>query len=739
MKGMGDGLFDKFPDLCKIADSVLGYSIKTLCLENPDNKLTNTLYTQPALFTVSVMEYLDSINNGEEKPNYVLGHSVGEYAALCAAEVFDFETGLQLVKKRGELMAKANGGKMAAIIGLKFDEVKKLLNENNLKDIDIANYNSKMQIVISGTSDSIINAEKVFMEAEGCRRYIILNVSGAFHSRYMADASKEFRQFINNFEFHEPKITIISNVNARPYNNSELKDILCKQISSTVNWTDSIRYLMGKGVNTVIQKGPGTVVRDLSNRIMKECEPLIINELADTVPDNDYRNNSDKKTNFALGSESFLKDYNVRYPCAIGGMYKAISGVDMIVKCANSGILAFYGTGGIPFEKIRTDLQNIKYQLGCNKPFGVNITANPKKLNSEIDIIRLLINENINIIEASGFLNISKALVLYRLKGLHKDTRGNLICSNKIMAKTSLPDSLEKFMSHPPEKLVKELLAEGMISSDEAALSEYIPMADDITIEADSGGHTDCGSFNTLIPSMIIRRNKFAEKNHYAKNVRIGAAGGIGTPAAAAAAFIMGADYIMTGSINQCTVEADTSDIAKSMLNDMNEKDTEYAPAGDSFEAGSAKLQVLKKGTLFSRRSRKLVDLYLCHDSLNEIDPKIISKLERDIFRKSINEIYEDVKAHYNHDVISRMESDEKFKMACIFRWYFARSTEYALKGIETEKSNYQIQCGQSMGAFNEFLKDTPLYNWKNRNIDKITEYLFEQTKQYINEKISKL
>ena len=137
-KGMGAKLFDEFADLTKSADSILGYSIKDLCLYDKDNKLQSTEYTQPAIYIVSVMDYLKSRKEGIAAPNYVAGHSIGEYAALYAAGVFDFETGLKLVKKRGELMAKANGGGMAAIIGLTKEQVLEVLEKNDLNRIDVA-------------------------------------------------------------------------------------------------------------------------------------------------------------------------------------------------------------------------------------------------------------------------------------------------------------------------------------------------------------------------------------------------------------------------------------------------------------------------------------------------------------------------------------------------------------------------------------------------------------------------
>ncbi|MBD3347401.1 MAG: acyltransferase domain-containing protein, partial [Chitinivibrionales bacterium] len=172
-RGMGSDLFDKYEGLVEKADSILGYSIKELCLKNPDNRLIRTEYTQPALFFVNTLLYLEKIAK-EKKPDFLAGHSLGEYNALFAAGVFDIETSLRIVKKRGELMAEAQNGGMAAVIGIKSDALHAILKQNNLGSIDIANYNSCFQTVISGPAEDIHNASAIFENAGA--RYIPLAV-----------------------------------------------------------------------------------------------------------------------------------------------------------------------------------------------------------------------------------------------------------------------------------------------------------------------------------------------------------------------------------------------------------------------------------------------------------------------------------------------------------------------------------------------------------------------------------
>lgn len=272
-KGMGEDLFDKYKDLTGAADRLLGYSIKDLCIEDPDKKLDLTQYTQPALYTVNALTYFKKIEETKKKPDYAAGHSLGEYNALLAAGAFDFETGLRLVQKRAELMSRASGGGMAAVIGFTEDKIAAILKDNNLININIANYNSPSQLVISGPRDDIDRAKPVF-ESAGARLYVPLNVSAAFHSPYMSPAKEEFAEFLENFKFSDILIPVISNVHARPYKQSELKDNLIEQITHSVKWTESIRYLISMGDMEFEEIGPGNVLKGLIRTIRKEARPV---------------------------------------------------------------------------------------------------------------------------------------------------------------------------------------------------------------------------------------------------------------------------------------------------------------------------------------------------------------------------------------------------------------------------------------------------------------------------------
>ncbi len=271
VKGMGGDLFDEFEDLTQKADEILDYSIKKLCLENPDRKLKQTQFTQPALYVVNALTYLKKVKDGETIPDFVAGHSLGEYNALLAANAYDFETGLKLVKKRGDLMSRASGGAMAAVLGLTEEETKNVLQTANLDSIDIANLNALTQIVISGTREDIEKAQPVFEKEDAT--YIPLNVSAAFHSRYMQNARDEFEDYLKEFTFQELNIPVISNVTATPYQQGDIVQNLAEQLRSSVRWSDSVQYMLARGVTDFEELGPGDVLTKLVTRIKSDEPP----------------------------------------------------------------------------------------------------------------------------------------------------------------------------------------------------------------------------------------------------------------------------------------------------------------------------------------------------------------------------------------------------------------------------------------------------------------------------------
>ena len=272
---MGENLFSRFPAQVAQADEVLGYSVTELCLRDPMKQLDQTWFTQPALFVVNALGYLDRLVQTGELPHYVAGHSLGEYDALFAAGVFDFKTGVRLVQERARLMSRESGGAMAAVVGLSVEQIRRVLTEADLSGIDIANLNSTNQTVISGPEQEVV-ASQNRLEKAGAQFFKRLPVSAAFHSRYMVRAQQEFATFFQQISLAEPRIPVVSNVTARPHILSELKGKLAFQITHSVRWTECVEWLLQQPGAEFVEIGPGNVLTGLVRRIQMEHRAAIV-------------------------------------------------------------------------------------------------------------------------------------------------------------------------------------------------------------------------------------------------------------------------------------------------------------------------------------------------------------------------------------------------------------------------------------------------------------------------------
>ncbi|MEU0356993.1 ACP S-malonyltransferase [Streptomyces cyaneofuscatus] len=273
-KGMGRSLFGRFPDLRSRADDLLGYSIEELCLENPERRLSETVYAQPAIYVVNALHW-SAAQEDLPPADFFAGHSLGEYSALFAAGAFDFATGLTLVRRRAELMSQVGGGAMAAVVGVCEQIVEETLKRHGATGVVIANYNAPEQIVLSGSHEELARIKPVFEKLEGVRGFIPVRVSGPFHSPAMAPAAARFRSLLDSVDLGELRTPVISNVTGRPFGPDarEVRDLLAEQIAKPVRWTDCIRHLRDAGVSAFTELGESKVLTSLIDRITTVQEP----------------------------------------------------------------------------------------------------------------------------------------------------------------------------------------------------------------------------------------------------------------------------------------------------------------------------------------------------------------------------------------------------------------------------------------------------------------------------------
>jgi trans-AT polyketide synthase/acyltransferase/oxidoreductase domain-containing protein len=708
---MGADVFDRFPDLCTTADAVLGYSIRDLCLNNPDSRLRQTLYAQPAIYVVNTLNYFAL---QQETPDFLAGHSLGEYNALLVAGCFEFETGLRLVQKRGELMGRALGGGMVAVIGIEAGKVTEILASHAMKEIDVANYNTLRQVVLSGPKTALSIASDVITRAGG--RCMTLDVSAAFHSRYMKEAAAAFADYLRSFSFRAPRLPVISNVAAEPYAKENIADLLARQIDSPVRWRESLQYLIKQGVGVVREVGGGRILTDMWRAACEET----VKSLKDHVT-------SDRAA--ALGSEAFRHDYGIRYAYLAGSMFRGVASVALVIRMAEAGLMGFLGTGGLTLAQIDESLCEIERALGTSTRYGANLLYDLDHPDAERATVLLYLKHDVRYVEAAAYTQITPALVHYRFHGAVWGPDGLPNTLRNVVAKVSRPEVASAFMQPAPNVIVEKLIREGTLTPVEGEIARCLPVSQDVCVESDSAGHTDGGVALTLVPVMTRLRDEIMDRHRYPKKIRVGASGGLGTPEAVAAAFVLGAEFIVTGSVNQCSVEAGTSAAVKDLLAELDVQDTTYAPAGDMFELG-AKVQVVRKGTLFAARANKLYQLYRNYDSLEAIDTQTRNTIETTYFRRSFEQVWRDTQGYYigagRTGEIERAERNPKHRMALVFRWYFAHTIQAALAGDLAERVNFQIHCGPAMGAFNRFVKGTDLEDWKNRHVDIIAERLMQ-------------
>lgn len=429
-----------------------------------------------------------------------------------------------------------------------------------------------------------------------------------------------------------------------------------------------------------------------------------------------------------LGDRSFCEVHGTRFPYLTGAMANGIATPALVVAVGKAGMMGFFGAAGLGPLRVEQALVEIETALGRSHAWGSNLIHSPNEPDLEEAIVDLYLRRGVTRVDASAYMNLTPSVVRYSASGLSVDASGRVRRRNRVLAKISRPEVARRFLSPVPADITDALVAQGRLTRDEARLAARVPLAEDITVESDSGGHTDNRPLLALFPTIAALRDECAARFEYIDPIRVGAAGGLGTPAGVAAAFALGAAYVMTGTVNQASVESGLSAEGKQMLALAGIADVIMAPAADMFELG-VKVQVLRRGTMFAVRAARLHELYTNHESWDAIRAEVREKIEREVLRAPFETVWDDTRRFFlerDPREIARAESEPRHKMALVFRWYLGKSSKWSISGDPDRRIDFQIWCGPAMGAFNEWAKGSFLAEPEKRSVVQIALNLLE-------------
>jgi trans-AT polyketide synthase, acyltransferase and oxidoreductase domains len=429
-----------------------------------------------------------------------------------------------------------------------------------------------------------------------------------------------------------------------------------------------------------------------------------------------------------LGDGAFRAAHGTRYPYIAGEMANGIATAEMVTAMARADMLGFFGAAGLSADRVERETVRIGAMLRGRANWGVNLIHSPAEPRTEQAVADLLIAHRVPAVSVSAFMELTPSVVRVAASGLTRDRTGRVRRAARVLAKVSRPEIAAVFMAPPPTSMLRALVEQGRLTADEAVLAARVPVAEDVTVEADSGGHTDNRPLVALLPEMLALATAAAREHGYDRPVRVGAAGGLGTPAALAAAFALGAAYVLTGSVNQSAVESGLSQDGKRMLAEAGTADVAMAPAADMFELG-VRLQVLRRGTMFAFRADRLYQIYAAHSSWEQVPERTRSKVEREILRMPFDAVWAETRRFWLErapEQAARAEHDEKHRMALVFRWYLGRSSRWAIQGSTDRRTDYQIWCGPAMGAFNRWVAGGFLAAPAERTVTQIARNLLE-------------
>jgi trans-AT polyketide synthase, acyltransferase and oxidoreductase domains len=430
-----------------------------------------------------------------------------------------------------------------------------------------------------------------------------------------------------------------------------------------------------------------------------------------------------------LGDRGFQETHGVRFAYVGGAMARGIGSARLVIELGKMGALGMFGSAGLAPEVVEAAISEISAELDPRGlPWGSNLIHSPNEPELEDVIVDLYLRLGVRRVSASAFMGLTPAIVRYACTGLRRADDGSVQRENHVFAKISREEVARHFLSPAPRKILAQLVAEQKLTEAEAEIAATLPLAEDIIVESDSGGHTDNRPLNALFPAIMSLRDRLSVEFGYERPIRLGAAGSLGTPISVAAAFSLGAAFVLIGTVHQSAVESGISDSGRQLLAQAELADVAMTASADMFELG-VKVQVLQRGTMMAVRGNQLYDLYSRYDAIDEIPAEQRSAIEKNIFRMPLDDVWEQTRAFFaktDPAQIDKAERNPKHRMALIFRWYIGNSSQWPITGELSRQVDYQLWCGPAMGAFNRWVAGSFLEAPECRTIQQIALNLLE-------------
>jgi len=430
-----------------------------------------------------------------------------------------------------------------------------------------------------------------------------------------------------------------------------------------------------------------------------------------------------------LGDRSFAETHRTRFAYVTGAMANGIATTKLVIEIARAGGLGFFGAAGLDLDRVEAGISELATTLDPEGlSWGSNLIHSPNEPALEEAVADLYLRRGVRKVSAAAYMGLTPSIVRYAYSGISVLPDGTVHRPNMVFAKISRPEVAGHFMSPAPAAMLDALVAAGKLTADEATLAATLPVAEDFTVESDSGGHTDNRPLAPLFSAIQSVRDERQTTFGYTRPIRLGAAGGIATPQAAASAFALGAAYVLTGTVNEACVESGLSDAGRQMLAAADVADITMAPAADMFELG-VDVQVLSRGTMFAIRAKQLYQLYRSYPSLDAIPADEAANVEQKILQATFDESWAATREFWlerDPAQVDKAEADPHHKMALTFRSYLGQSSRWANAGVAHRQLDYQIWCGPAMGAFNAWTEGSFLASVADRTVAQVARNLLE-------------